>query len=267
MNTGSWTRAMTTECISRCIRICAGLIAGAATFLAGRPAPAQIVQCSPGVDTVYFVSGCTPPEVVFSLENRNNLSDSLTIKPGFNTSIGFSDSIEMSGAPAFVSLLINDSSHALAYKLDLRGISRADLYSIAPDSTCQVTPAVFRMVFSIFRDGAATDSVDWTAIVKQVPVRIHAQDNWGAPKLAVISAYPNPFNPTTTIHYAVPERQKVSLKIYDLVGREVLTLLEATQDAGEYEVTFDGSRLSSGVYFVRQSYDGRMVTCKLVLMK
>ena len=63
--------------------------------------------------------------------------------------------------------------------------------------------------------------------------------------------YPNPFNPTTNIQYAVSSRQFVTLKVYDKLGREVATLVSEEKPAGEYEVVFDGSLLTSGVYLYR----------------
>lgn len=66
--------------------------------------------------------------------------------------------------------------------------------------------------------------------------------------------YPNPFNPTTVIRYAIPNDGNVTLRIYDVLGREVETLVNGVQKAGRYEVTFDGSRLASGVYFCKLSH-------------
>jgi hypothetical protein len=70
--------------------------------------------------------------------------------------------------------------------------------------------------------------------------------------------YPNPFNPTTTIEYQLPVDGHVSLKVYDLLGREVATLLNEEQQADYYGVEFDASRFASGVYFYR--LDARPVT-------
>jgi hypothetical protein len=61
--------------------------------------------------------------------------------------------------------------------------------------------------------------------------------------------YPNPFNPTTTIRYSLPYKARVKVVLYDLLGREVQVLINREQHAGEYRITFDGSHLSSGIYF------------------
>lgn len=65
--------------------------------------------------------------------------------------------------------------------------------------------------------------------------------------------YPNPFNPTTTINYSVAKESNVSIKIYDLMGREVATLVNEMKEPGTYEVNFNALNLSSGIYFYRMS--------------
>jgi len=63
--------------------------------------------------------------------------------------------------------------------------------------------------------------------------------------------YPNPFNPSTTIKYQLPERSLVTLKLYDILGREVHTLINEDQSPGNYKVELNGSRFASGVYIYR----------------
>ncbi|HTP12842.1 MAG TPA: T9SS type A sorting domain-containing protein [Bacteroidota bacterium] len=79
--------------------------------------------------------------------------------------------------------------------------------------------------------------------------------------------YPNPFNPTTTISYHVPLTTHVSLKVYDVLGREVAALVDGIQSAGTHTVHLDGSRLTSGVYFCTMKAEGFTQTRKLALLK
>lgn len=80
-------------------------------------------------------------------------------------------------------------------------------------------------------------------------------------------ARPDPFNPTTTIAYALPSAQEVRLTVFDLMGRQVAVLVDGWREAGSHEVTFDGSHLASGVYIYRLRAGEFEATGKMVLMK
>ncbi len=79
--------------------------------------------------------------------------------------------------------------------------------------------------------------------------------------------YPNPFNPQTTIKFALPDRSFVTLKIFDLLGREVTSLVDGDLQPGVHKVVFDANGLSNGVYFFRIQTDGFVMTRKLMLLK
>lgn len=79
--------------------------------------------------------------------------------------------------------------------------------------------------------------------------------------------YPNPFNPTTQIDYSIPKKGYVSLKVYNVLGQEVATLFSGVVNPGNYNVTFDATHLSSGVYFYRLQAGDVSITKKLVLLK
>jgi hypothetical protein len=79
--------------------------------------------------------------------------------------------------------------------------------------------------------------------------------------------YPNPFNPTTEIKYHVSDFGLVTLKVYDILGREVATLVNERKPAGSYSVTFDGSHLASGVYFYRLQAVDFVEVKKLVVLR
>jgi hypothetical protein len=79
--------------------------------------------------------------------------------------------------------------------------------------------------------------------------------------------YPNPFNPSTTIRFSLPQRSEVELVVYDALGKQIETLLSGDHDAGVYEVDFDATGLSSGIYFYQIKSASFTETRKLVLMK
>ncbi len=79
--------------------------------------------------------------------------------------------------------------------------------------------------------------------------------------------YPNPFNPTTTISYQLPKDEFVKLKVYDMLGNEIITLVKGYKTSGRYNIDFDGSNLASGIYFYRLSVDNFFDTKKFILMK
>ena len=79
--------------------------------------------------------------------------------------------------------------------------------------------------------------------------------------------YPNPFNPTTNISYQIPKGSFVKLSVYDILGREVATLVNTNQNAGEYEVEWNANNFSSGVYFYKIQADYYTSTRKMTLVK
>jgi len=79
--------------------------------------------------------------------------------------------------------------------------------------------------------------------------------------------YPNPFNPVTSIKYSVPKQSLVKLVIYDIIGREVATLVNEVKNPGNYAVNFDASMYASGVYFYRMESGDFTDVKKMVLIK
>ena len=79
--------------------------------------------------------------------------------------------------------------------------------------------------------------------------------------------YPNPFNPTTVIKYQLADAAQISLKVYDVMGREVATLVNTYQNKGSYEVTFNANGLASGIYFYKLNAGGKQFINKMLLMK
>jgi hypothetical protein len=100
------------------------------------------------------------------------------------------------------------------------------------------------------------------------PVSVNEPKYISSPKEFYIAQnYPNPFNPTTTISYQIPKLSFVTIKVYDVLGNEISTLVNEEKSIGHYQVEFNASNLSSGIYFYRLQARDFIKTRKMILMK
>jgi len=100
------------------------------------------------------------------------------------------------------------------------------------------------------------------------PVSVEDESNLNHPQdFNLFQNYPNPFNPSTTIEYSIPEASFVKLKVYDILGGEVASLVKENKPAGKHSVKFDASNLPSGIYFYRIVSGNFSATKKLILIK
>ena len=99
------------------------------------------------------------------------------------------------------------------------------------------------------------------------PSSIFADEDQVVKNFNLYQNYPNPFNPSTTISWQISESQFVSLKIYDVLGNEIRTLINEEQQAGFHKVNFDAAALSSGMYFYSLQANNKTLTNKMILMK
>ncbi|MFQ6092316.1 MAG: FlgD immunoglobulin-like domain containing protein [bacterium] len=176
---------------------------------------------------------------------------------------------------------ILESEEPLLYPwcvLDCNGDGKVDVQDVVwivncilgihcpPTGAMKITPAVVEYLQSLEPYFSAEDFARFMALVKAetgVPVEYTLSQN-----------YPNPFNPATTIRYALPDARQThaSLKIYNILGQEVRTLVDEVKDPGFYEVTWDGkdafgNNVASGVYFYRLTAADFSQAKRMVLMK
>jgi photosystem II stability/assembly factor-like uncharacterized protein len=123
----------------------------------------------------------------------------------------------------------------------------------------------FAADFGYLYAGTYASSV-WKRPLSQILVSVNA-GRVALSEYAVSQNYPNPFNPSTTITYELPRATHVSLSVYDILGRELVVLVNERREAGVHEVKFDGSAFASGVYFYRLSAAGFVATKRLLMLK
>ncbi len=113
-------------------------------------------------------------------------------------------------------------------------------------------------------DGTIDDSLK---VRKEPTTNVHDYTSVIPSEFKLFQNYPNPFNPLTMISYQLPVNNHVTLKVFDALGREVATLVNEIKEAGTYNVQFDGTKLSSGIYFYTLKAGNFATTKKLLLMK
>ncbi|HTY09510.1 MAG TPA: T9SS type A sorting domain-containing protein [Bacteroidota bacterium] len=114
---------------------------------------------------------------------------------------------------------------------------------------------------------AGTQGGVWRIPVSTIATSVNEHSSHIPAQFALYQNYPNPFNPSTTISYQVARSGLVNLRVYDILGKEVATLANGQKQAGTYQVTFDASKLSCGVYFCRLAAGGMVQTRKLMMIK
>jgi len=135
---------------------------------------------------------------------------------------------------------------------DQQSKASAEALVSAPEKLRQTTSSA---AYSITIAPDVITSVDDGGL--DVPNKVELQQN-----------FPNPFNPSTTIQYALPAQSQVNLTVYDMLGQRVATLLSGqVQSAGSHSVNFDASNLSSGVYIYRLQAGSQSITRKMILLK
>ncbi len=140
------------------------------------------------------------------------------------------------------------------------------------DITSYVNAATqLKIRFRLTSDGNTTNQGWW---VDDIKLTNYCMGTVGVPgftnipkTFGIAQNYPNPFNPSTVIKYQLPKTEFVSIKVFDLIGREVASLVNEQKEPGYYEAVFDGSNLASGLYFYKIEAGNFVETKKMMLIK
>ena len=168
------------------------------------------------------------------------------------------------------------ATSTVGFSVYVDGVKKFDSGVMNPTSRTQTVDVGIRgadtlkLVVGDAGDGNNSDHADWANALVGRDTASTAVDSPlheipGSFRLE--ESYPNPFNPTTTIRFGLPQRSHVTLTVFNALGQQVEELVNGDIDAGTHEVKFDGSRLASGVYFYRLQAREHMQTRKLVLMR
>ena len=146
----------------------------------------------------------------------------------------------------------------------LNGLTTRDIVSIA---VVDSNTASCLTVNNFNRDSQGADTTFFLAISSKPFVGVDDESNSIPSEFRLEQDYPNPFNPTTKIKYGVPFASYITLKIYDLLRNEIATLVDEEKPTGVYEVEFDGSGLTSGIYFYKIQADNFIEAKKMILLR
>jgi len=175
--------------------------------------------------------------------------------------------MEVLNEPVFDPAL-DATGETLAPTVVLRGdFSEIESISTTVDGTALDTAKV-----ELQQDAISLGPIDVsqkvTLVVQTGTATAVEDDGTAVPKeFSLQQNYPNPFNPSTTIRFSLPRKERVTLKVFDVLGREVATLFDEERPAGEHSVVFDAKSLTSGVYFYRIQTDNEVRSRKLLLLR
>lgn len=111
------------------------------------------------------------------------------------------------------------------------------------------------------------EAVDLSLFTNEKNTSVNEKYGYISKPFSLMQNYPNPFNPNTLIKYSIPENSFATIKVFDSLGREAVTLLNEEKQKGEYEIEFDGSCFSSGIYFYRLQTGNYSSTKKMILIR
>ncbi|HEY5534885.1 MAG TPA: T9SS type A sorting domain-containing protein [Ignavibacteria bacterium] len=196
------------------------------------------------------------PEPMKYHVNLVNKSSGQLLRELFRDTVKVEDSVNLeflrgyiikgiaNGSDSFYVQLLVDPADAISDTYDLCGVYQDD--AVAGDN---MSSGYKTKVF--FENQSLQNN-----IVNNIPKSFELSQN-----------YPNPFNPITTIKYALPKNEFVTIKIYDITGREIIQLVNEYKQAGYYSVNFNGSNLASGVYFYRIQAGDFMGVKRMIMIK
>jgi uncharacterized lipoprotein YddW (UPF0748 family) len=233
-------------------------------------------------DTFRTLSNVLGDTIHFWRVGGSNAGGAGSFSPSFRFSTGFPASVTLLSPPDMsdsipvpVTLHWGGSRQATTYHLQLSTVlnfvSTVVDSAGLPDTSLEVGELQsLRYYFWRVRAENPIGTSPWSPPFRfrttQLPVAVAVEEGMPA-EFRLDQNFPNPFNPVTTIRFALPKASHVSLKVYDLLGREEATLVDVQMDAGAYSVQWDASQSATGAYFLRLMADSFTATRRMVLVR
>lgn len=224
------------------------------------------ISFSPATDTLFLLGGCTTPELSFHLGSVG-AAKVISLEPGFNTLIRRIDSLGNSVDVNNSYFLITYPDGEYEYEIwyHPKSYPPYDPVLVPFDSIFYFEQYYFEIELIVKLNGVPVDSL--SQFFRTESGLDAKPDNIPTYEFDLSQNYPNPFNPSTKIRFVIPKSSFVTLKVYDVLGREVATLVNEEKPLGEHEVEYNGSELSSGIYFYILNAGGNRLSKKMCLIK
>jgi hypothetical protein len=231
------------------------------------PTSATQISISPQLDSLYIVGSCTPAEMICTLSDSPSGYDTITIQSRYSDPLctDFPPN-ESNIIPAF-HYIIHDTSAGFRYELWACPIEYDTAYAIKFDTAFMLAPQWYHMVLRVYADSVLVDTAQVRLRSINTGLSVERMNNLVPSKIVLEQNYPNPFNPSTFIPFSVPSEAFVSLKVFDLNGREVANIINENISAGYYRVHWEAQHLPSGIYFCRLQSGNYLQTKKLCLLR
>ena len=231
------------------------------------PSISQRITIYPLLDSLNSVGTCTPPQMICELKESSLGIDTIVIRVlyGDRLCTGF-PLVQANIIPALY-YIIRDSLNQFRYKLWLRPTSYNTSQRLGFDTAYAPSPQLYIMDLNVLVGSNLVDSANIKFRIITTGLYVDDIHNSIPSQVILEQNYPNPFNPSTFISFTIPSKEYVSLKVSDLRGNEVTSLISGLLSAGDHSFQWNAKGLSSGIYFYRIQAGSFFQTKKLCLIK
>jgi hypothetical protein len=195
-------------------------------------------------DSIFFESVPIGDSSTIDVLLRNNSSEELNVTGFYN----INDIYTVNNSLPINIIPFGTEEISICFRPEEEGYFKDQLYIFSDTDTSRIAQVLFM--------GGRTDTIYSNVKYEDILGEFSLKQN-----------YPNPFNPTTNIKFRIAELGFVSLKVYDVLGNEIATIINEEKSTGTYEVEFDGADLPSGIYFYTLSSSNFFTTKKMILLK